>query len=193
MKEWLNNNTNSKTNFFLIELHAYKIGNSLPAPQFVVIEQPNGFIKYNNSANTTLSRSESERLEFWNKFNEKLIECGKPFNSRKPSIRAWYDVAIGIRSTHIAIELVNKESYIRVGLYSTSDRELFDKLYKSKQKIEEKLEMKLEWIREASDDVSRISYRIKGLNFDNHSNYDELITKTINIVVKMKEVFLKFL
>ena len=26
--EWLNNNTNSDTNFFLIELHAYKIGDS---------------------------------------------------------------------------------------------------------------------------------------------------------------------
>ena len=32
--EWLNNNTNSDINFFLIELHAYKIGDSLPAPYF---------------------------------------------------------------------------------------------------------------------------------------------------------------
>ena len=32
--EWLNNNTNSDINFFLIELHAYKIGDSLPAPYY---------------------------------------------------------------------------------------------------------------------------------------------------------------
>ncbi len=190
--EWLNNNTNEKINFFLLELRAYKIGDSLPAPQFVVIEQPNGFIKFNNSSNS-ISRSESERLEFWNKFNEKLIEAGKPFNSRKPSIRAWYDVALGIRSTHIAIELVNKESYIRVGLYSTNDRNLFDKLFESKQQIEEKLGMKLEWVREASDDVSRISYKIKGLNFDDHSNYDELIAKTIKLVIKMRDIFKNYI
>ena len=29
---------------FLIEVHAYKIGNSDPAPQFKVIEQPNDFV-----------------------------------------------------------------------------------------------------------------------------------------------------
>ena len=191
--EWLNNNTNEKINFFLLELHAYRIGNSLPAPQFVIIEQPNGFIKFNNSSNTTPSKTESERLEFWNKFNEKVIECGKPFNNRKASTRAWYDVTLGIRSTHIAIELVNKESYIRVGIYSTNDRELFDKLYENKQEIEMKLSMKLEWIREASDDVSRISYRIKGLNFDDHSNYDELISKTIITVIKMKETFKEYI
>jgi len=29
--EWLNNNTSSDINFFLIELHAYTIDNSIPA------------------------------------------------------------------------------------------------------------------------------------------------------------------
>ncbi len=29
--EWLNNNTNSNVDFFLMEVHAYKIGDSLPA------------------------------------------------------------------------------------------------------------------------------------------------------------------
>lgn len=29
----------------MIELHAYKIGNSDPTPKFEVVEQPNDFIK----------------------------------------------------------------------------------------------------------------------------------------------------
>ena len=44
--EWLNNNTINEINFFLIEIHAYKIGNSEPAPKFEVIEKPNGFTKF---------------------------------------------------------------------------------------------------------------------------------------------------
>ena len=32
--EWLNNNTGNDIGFFLIELHAYRIGDSLPAPKF---------------------------------------------------------------------------------------------------------------------------------------------------------------
>lgn len=43
--EWLNNNTSTNINFFLIEVHAYKIGDSNPAPMFEVVEKPNGFIK----------------------------------------------------------------------------------------------------------------------------------------------------
>ena len=43
--EWLNNNTNNDVNFFLIEIHAYKIGNSDPAPKFEVVEKPNDFVK----------------------------------------------------------------------------------------------------------------------------------------------------
>lgn len=36
--EWLNNNTGNDIGFFLIELHAYRIGDSLPAPKFEIIE-----------------------------------------------------------------------------------------------------------------------------------------------------------
>jgi hypothetical protein len=43
--EWLNKHTDDDLAFFLIEVHAYKIGNSEPAPQFKIIEQPNDFVK----------------------------------------------------------------------------------------------------------------------------------------------------
>lgn len=43
--EWLNNNTTSNVDFFLLEVHAYKIGDSLPAVKFEVVEMPNDFIK----------------------------------------------------------------------------------------------------------------------------------------------------
>lgn len=36
--EWLNNNTLSGIAFFLIEIHAYKIGDSLPAAKFEMVE-----------------------------------------------------------------------------------------------------------------------------------------------------------
>lgn len=43
--EWLNNKTIKDISFFLIEIRAYKIGDSLPAPKFVIIEKPNDFVK----------------------------------------------------------------------------------------------------------------------------------------------------
>ena len=179
--EWLNNNTNSNINFFLIEIHAYKIGNSDNAPMFQVIEQPNDFIKNNKSINSndTMNKSQSQRLEFWNQFNNVLVERGKPFNVRKATTDHWYNVAIGTSDAHIDITLVNKDSVIGVELYITDNKEFFDKLYQRKDEIENDLGFKLDWRRLNNSKASRIVTFIKGLNFDDHSNYNELINNSL--------------
>lgn len=193
--EWLNNNTNSNINFFLIEIHAYKIGNSDNAPMFQVIEQPNDFIKNNKSINSndTMNKSQSQRLEFWNQFNNVLVERGKPFNVRKATTDHWYNVAIGTSNAHIDITLVNKDSVIGVELYITDNKELFDKLYQKKDEIEADLGLELDWRRLNNSKASRIVTFIKGLNFDNHSNYNELINKTIDLAVLMRDTFKKYI
>ncbi len=193
--EWLNNNTNSNINFFLIEIHAYKIGNSDNAPMFQVIEQPNDFIKNNKSINSndTMNKSQSQRLEFWNQFNNVLVERGKPFNVRKATTDHWYNVAIGTSDAHIDITLVNKDSVIGVELYITDNKEFFDKLYQRKDEIENDLGFKLDWRRLNNSKASRIVTFIKGLNFDDHSNYNELINKTIDLAVLMRDKFKKYI
>ncbi|MGP1456977.1 MAG: hypothetical protein ACTTJ5_05280 [Veillonella parvula] len=59
--EWLNNNTISNITFFLIELKAYRIGDSLPAPKFEIAEMPNDFVKNANtkSGDKILNRSKA--------------------------------------------------------------------------------------------------------------------------------------
>lgn len=193
--EWLNNNTNGNINFFLIELHAYKIGDSLPAPYFEIVEKPNDFIKNTkvNGNKSELTKSQAERLEFWNQFNEILIEKGKPFNVRKATTDHWYDVAIGSSDAHISITLVNKSSNVGVELNIHDDKELFDGLFEKKPIIEEALGFKLDWQRLDERRSSRIIYYIKGLDFDNHSNYADLIDKAITSAVKMRDVFKKYM
>lgn len=193
--EWLNNNTNSNVNFFLIEIHAYKIGNSDPAPMFQVVEQPNDFIKNNKSTNRdeSMNKSQSQRIEFWNQFNNVVIDRGKPFNIRKATTDHWYNIAIGTSDAHIDITLVNKDSLIGVELYITDNKELFDKLYSRKDEIEEELGLQLDWRRLDNSKASRIVYHIKGLNFDDHSNYDELMNKTIDLAVLMRNTFKKYI
>ena len=193
--EWLNNNTNSNVNFFLIEIHAYRIGESDPAPMFQVVEQPNDFIKNNKSTNRdeSMNKSQSQRIEFWNQFNNVVIERGKPFNTRKATTDHWYNVAIGTSEAHIDITLVNKDSLIGVELYITDNKELFDKLFEKKDIIEKDLGFKLDWRRLDNSKASRIFYSIKGLNFDDHSNYNELMNKTIDLAVLMRDTFKKYI
>jgi len=193
--EWLNNNTNKEINFFLIELHAYRIGDSLPAPKFEIVEKPNDFIKNAKGANgsNNMNKSQSERLEFWTMFNEAVTSKGKPFNIRKASTDHWYDVSVGTSKAHISITLVNKEGFIGVELYIDGGKELFDSLYSYKEEIENELAFSLDWQRLDNKKASRILMKIEGLNFDDHSNYSVLMDDIIDKVTSMRTAFKKYL
>ncbi len=194
--EWLNNNTGKELNFFLIELHAYKIGDSLPAPKFEVVEGPNDFIKNAKSSGNAAAtnKTQSERLIFWTQFNELLAAKGKPFNIRKATTDHWYDVALGTSEAHIGINLVNKEACVTVEVYITNNKSLFDQLYAQKEQIEQALGFSLDWRRLTdTKKASRILYSIPGLNFDDHSNYEQLMNEIIDKVVLLKKVFSKYI
>ena len=183
--------------FFLLELHAYKIGNSLPAPKFETIEKPNGFLKSSKgnagSGDTAKGEAEAQRLEFWTQFNEVLVANGKPFNLRKATTDHWYNVAIGTSQASISINLVNKESSIVVELYINDNKSLFDRLLAQKDEIEQQLGFALDWRRLDNRKASRILHRIDGLNFADHSNYPALMDEIIRKTVIMRKVFASFI
>lgn len=189
--EWLNNKTTKDISFFLIEIHAYKIGDSLPAPKFVIVEKPNDFVKIANTSidSGELSKAQAERLNFWNRFNEVLISRNKPFNVRKATTDHWYDVALGTSEAQISITLVNKTNSIGIEIYINDNKELFDKLHSLSEEIQNELGFSMDWQRLDNKKASRIIYYIGGLDFDNHENYDELINEVMDKVIAIRDVF----
>ncbi|WP_177197473.1 DUF4268 domain-containing protein [Pseudobutyrivibrio sp. OR37] len=192
--EWLNNNTSDKLNFFLIEIHAYQIGNSLCAPKFEIVEKPNGFIKNakGQSGSGEYNKGQSEKIEFWTRFNEILIERGKPFNVRKPTTDHWYDIAIGTSDAHVSLTIVNREHVVGVELYIPDNKELFEKLYLQKEEIDEKLGLHPDWQRLDGKKAARILYRMPGLDFEDHSNYESLMNEMIDKAALFAKVFKKY-
>lgn len=193
--EWLNKHTDDEISFFLLEVHAYKIGDSDPAPQFKIIEQPNDFVKIVKavSKNTDMNESQKNRLEFWTQFNEVVDSKGKPFNKRKATTDHWYNVAIGSSDASISIDLVNKEHKIRVSLWISDNKDIFDALLQRKDEIEEALGFALEWNRLDNKKASYICTYIKGLDFKKQDNYPMLMEQIIDLVLKMRNVFPKFM
>ena len=140
-----------------------------------------------------MDKSESERLSFWEQFNQVVINRGKPFNLRKATTDHWYDVALGTSEAHIAINLVNKDGIIVVEIYINDNKDLFDKLLDNKDSIEEALGKELVWDRLDKKKACRIKYSIPGLNFEDHSNYDNLMNQVIDTAISMRDVFKKYL
>ena len=193
--EWLNKHTDDEISFFLMEVHAYKIGDSDPAPQFKIIEQPNDFVKIVKavSKNTDMNESQKNRLEFWTQFNEVVDSKGKPFNKRKATTDHWYNVAIGSSDASISIDLVNKEHKIRVSLWISDNKDIFNALLQKKDEIEEAFGFALEWNRLDNKKASYICTYIKGLDFKKQDNYPMLMEQIIDLVLKMRNVFPKFM
>ncbi len=193
--EWLNKNTTDDLAFFLIEVHAYTIGDSVPAPYFKIIEQPNDFSRSVKKLAKTgeISALEEYRLDFWTRFNVVLENMGKPFNKRKATTDHWYDVAIGSSQGHVSIDLVNKAHKIRVGFWITDNKELFDTLYEQKQEIEDAFGEPLEWDRLDNKKASMICTYIKGLDFKKQDNYPELMKESIEKAVKLRDVIKQYI
>lgn len=189
--EWLNKHTDENISFFLIEIHAYQIGDSAPAPLFKIIEQPNDFVKSTKSLtkDPELNKTLSKRLEFWTLFNDVLDERQKPFNKRKPTTDHYYSVAVGSSRCSISIDLINRENKIRVGLWIPDDKDLFDEIIAYKEIIETQCPFILNWHRLDNKKASYICTYIKGLNFDDQSNYNELMNRIIDDVIAFKKIF----
>lgn len=193
--EWLNKHTDEGISFFLIEVHAYKIGDSDPAPQFKIVEQPNDFVKTVKSVaqNSELSDAQKYRLEFWTRFNEILEQRGKPFNKRKATTDHWYSVAIGSSEAQISIDLVNKDHKIRVGLWISDNKDMFDSMYQRREEIEAAVGFPLTWLRLDKKKASIVCTYIKGLDFKAQDNYEQLMNDSVDLVVKMRNVLPRYM
>ena len=181
--------------FFLIEIHAYKIGDSLPAPKFEVVEKPNDFVKTTkgNSRSGELTFIESERLNFWTQFNEVIKERDKPINICKATTNHWYNVSLGSSKANLSITLNTKEKAVGIEVYIQNDKTLFDQLYALREQIEDETGLIFDWQRLDGKKASRIRYLMDGLDFENQENYPELMNEVLDQVIKMRKVFKKYI
>ncbi len=187
--EWLNLHTDDTISFFLIEIHAFKIGDSDPAPQFQIIQQPNDFVKTVKSLakNAELSKAESGRVEFWTQLNDYIDQHGKPFNKHKATTDHWYNVAVGSSKCHVSIDLLNLKHMIRVGLYIPDNKELYDKINADKEQFEQAVGYDLDWQRLNNKKAAYISTYLYDFDFDKQDNYPQLMEDIVKRVVAFRK------
>lgn len=127
--EWLNQHTDDKFEFFLIEIELWKINDSEPAPKFNIVERPNNWAKAMKKT-AALSETENLKLAFWEKFNNeapKYSDFIKVFKLRKPQAQHWYDLGMGSSAYHLCMTLNTKNNCLSAGLYVNEDKEIITK------------------------------------------------------------------
>lgn len=124
--EWLNQHTDSSFGFFLVEIELWSIGDSLPAPRFSVVEQPNEWTK-TIKLSEGLSETERVKLSYWTKYREiaqSTAEFLKVFNPQKPSKDHWTTLRCGTSAYHIALLIDTQHGRTGIEFYVPDDKEI---------------------------------------------------------------------
>lgn len=193
---WLNENTTEGANFFLIEVEAWKIGDSLPAPRFNIVAKPNDWaktIKQQSGGGNKVTDLKLQQQAFWEKLREYGEQNGKQVrNWRKALPQHWYNIGIGSTRAKLAAKVNTQESYVGLELYIYQDTELFYELQAKKSEIENKLGYKLDWQELPERKASRVIVTKAG-NFQDESEQDELIAWLVAKADEFTKVFKKLL
>ena len=130
--DWLNRVTEEKLRFFGIEVEAYHIGNSIPAPLFQLVSKPNDWTKsvHSSQKQSDLTPTKALNLEYWTAMKKYFEDSGTKLKSQKPLPQHWTNFAIGKSDFHMAVAASVRDNFIRVEflINGSASKERFDAL-----------------------------------------------------------------
>ena len=114
--DWLNRVTDDGINFFGIEIEAYQIGNSDPAPYFKIVSKPNDWTKAVKTAasNQNLTSTKTTNLEYWGAMKEYFEKAGSKLKCQKPAPQHWTNFALGRSYFYLAAVVSVRDNFLRV-------------------------------------------------------------------------------
>ena len=94
---WLNNMAGEHLNLFGLEIELWRIGDSVVAPKFNIVAEPNDWVSARQRVHDEKALSEVQRmqLEFWTEFKEYLEESTATLKPTKPLPQHWMTMALG--------------------------------------------------------------------------------------------------
>jgi hypothetical protein len=192
--EWLNQRTDTETEFFGVVVEVLQIDNSRPAYNFRPVVFPN---EWGKSRRTHPVAGISSRAEAYRQYYQPLIdelrEKHKFTGARIAQPQSWYSFSSGVSGTHINAVFAGNET-ARVELYidlgdSEANKSLFDWLRGQKDSIEKACGFSLEWERLDERRASRISVSRKGSIESTAAELEEIRRWQVERLLLFKKVF----
>lgn len=140
--EFLNETSKSSIGYFLLEIEAWKIGDSPAAPKFNVVEAPNNWAREIRDEAAKDSEISLTYQRFWTAFCDYAnadAKFRKNFNLRKPAKQNWMDFSIGRSGLWLSANVSDWHKRIRVALVMAVDYAGRDKVLARKDVIREEM------------------------------------------------------
>jgi Domain of unknown function (DUF4268) len=188
--EWLNDNTVEDLSFFLVQIELWKIGDSISAPRFNVLEAPNQWgksVRSKSSSDSITSNTKLLQLEFWEAFREFAADTQPAIVSRKAHAQHWYNLSAGSSSWHIALTI---KSFGQMGceIYIPHNKQLFQAFYSQREAIESQIKETLDWQPLPDKKACRI-IASSSCNLEDKTSWPILFAWMLDQAVTFKVVF----
>lgn len=193
--DWLNQITDEKFRFFGLEVELWRIGDSIAAPKFNVISQPN---EWSRSVGNAAKRIEHGELSptrlmqqaFWTELCAALATRGT-WKSRKPQPQAWMSFSIGRSGMHLGTLTNTRDNWIGVELYLAGDDcdAHFHLLASDKEAIENELGLDIEWRELPNSRSCKIIYKRTNAPLSEEKSWPEYINWMVATLEKFDRVF----
>ncbi|MFW2176689.1 MULTISPECIES: DUF4268 domain-containing protein [unclassified Moraxella] len=150
--DWLNRITDETFNFFGIEIELYKIGDSLPAPMFNMISQPNDWAKFikKTTSNQMVTETKILQQQYWQAVKDYFESTNSPIRMQNPLPQHWTNIAIGRSYFNISFTVSSRDNSLGIWLniMGNNAKENFDRLAEVAQaKSYEAVDKNLIWDR----------------------------------------------
>jgi hypothetical protein len=151
--DWLNEITDSRYNFFGLEMELWQIADSPIAPKFNVVSKPNEWTKalpgsagrFRPSSPT--AAKELSQLEYWALFRERALHEGSVLRPPKAYPQNWMGFAIGRSNFRLVASINARRGVLVVSLLMDGPdaKAHFHLLRARRREIEDELGFALEW------------------------------------------------
>ena len=160
--DWLNRISHEDFRFFGIEIEAWRIGQSDPAPKFNLVAKPNDWSKTVQEAarrRGTLTAGQAAQVEYWTEFGAFLEGREARFKPPKPYPSNWMQWGIGRSGTSLLAIANAKEILVGVDINNGVHPAWFRKLERDKDAIEAELGFPIEWHEKPGNKFSLLRVR----------------------------------
>lgn len=196
--EWLNQKTDSETDFFGVVIEVFKIDDSKPAFKFNPVVLPNEWQKGRKGNSIRKVSEKSERYQvFFQSLIDALREKHKFTNARLGQPQSWYSFSSGLSGV-VFSACFAQGGRTRVEVYidvhdKEENKRIFDSLFQEREKIETTFGENLEWERLENKRAVRIAlYRDGSIESDNNA-LNSIEGWMIEKLLKFKKIFPNFI
>ena len=187
--DWLNRSTTEEIEFYGVELRTIRIGDSLPAPEFLPVAFPNGWSKELQVTPRELSPLNRRFREFFQPLVDELREIGLTSQGRAHA-RSFQRLPSEITGIEYGVGLFTPNDALVYVVIATGDRELDGRVLGTLQDQSDQIESCLEadWKWDRLPGPVSVALRRDGSIQDSPDTMEEVRSWMVAHLLRLKEV-----